>query len=265
MPSTYAHYCFGKAVLSKLSENLQRIVFSSRALYDIGLHGPDLLFYYHPLTANRINAIGYGMHERPAGEFFGPARSILKKAADQDAAAGYLLGFLCHFVLDSQCHTYINQKIRESGISHTEIEVEFDRMLMVRDGLDPLRHALTRHILPSRCNAEIIQQFFPPVTVQQVEKALRSMVWYNNLLLAPGKLKRSLIYGILKLSGNAKEMSGLLVNYEPNPSCQDSCKRLNRLFEQGVEIAAELLPAYWDSIQNGTPLPSRMTRTFGAE
>ncbi len=70
MPSTYAHYCFGKAVLSKLSENLQRIVFSSRALYDIGLHGPDLLFYYHPLTANRINAIGYGMHERPAGEFF---------------------------------------------------------------------------------------------------------------------------------------------------------------------------------------------------
>ena len=31
---------------------------------------------------------------------------------------------------------YIDEKIAKSGISHTEIEVEFDRNLMEKDGLD---------------------------------------------------------------------------------------------------------------------------------
>ena len=38
--------------------------------YMAGLHGPDILFYYKPLRANAVNQIGFGMHARPAAEFF---------------------------------------------------------------------------------------------------------------------------------------------------------------------------------------------------
>lgn len=70
MPSTYAHYCFGKAVYRRLPQEIQEEIKAYSPLYMTGLHGPDILFYYKPLKPNAINRIGYGMHGRPAVEFF---------------------------------------------------------------------------------------------------------------------------------------------------------------------------------------------------
>ena len=47
MPSTYAHRRFGANVLDHLPAPLREKLEAHRELYDIGLHGPDLLFYYH--------------------------------------------------------------------------------------------------------------------------------------------------------------------------------------------------------------------------
>ena len=46
MPTTYAHYKFGKEVMSALPRPLQNAIENNRELFDIGLHGPDILFYY---------------------------------------------------------------------------------------------------------------------------------------------------------------------------------------------------------------------------
>ena len=46
MPSTYAHRRFGANVLDHLPAPLREKLEAHRELYDIGLHGPDLLFYY---------------------------------------------------------------------------------------------------------------------------------------------------------------------------------------------------------------------------
>ena len=48
MPSTYAHRRFGTNVLEHLPDELRAQLEQNRELYDIGLHGPDLLFYWHP-------------------------------------------------------------------------------------------------------------------------------------------------------------------------------------------------------------------------
>ena len=45
MPSTYAHRRFGADVLQQLPAALQDQIGKNRALFDVGLHGPDLLFY----------------------------------------------------------------------------------------------------------------------------------------------------------------------------------------------------------------------------
>lgn len=38
-----------------------------RDLYDIGLHGPDILFYYKALKSHPVNQQGHTVHENFAG------------------------------------------------------------------------------------------------------------------------------------------------------------------------------------------------------
>ena len=172
MPSTYAHYRMGQEVIKQVSVPAHDIIMKHKQLYDIGLHGPDILFYYHPLVTNPVNAA-----------------EIIETASDKEAALAYIYGFICHFALDSTCHGYIDEKIVQSGVSHTEIEVEFDRSLMIEDGKDPVRQDLTKHIVPSMENASVIAQFFQGAEPKRVKKALKGMIQNNHLLLAPSRLK----------------------------------------------------------------------------
>ena len=55
MPSTYAHRRFGADVLVQLPRELREKIAPYRPLYDMGLHGPDLMFYYRALQSNPVN------------------------------------------------------------------------------------------------------------------------------------------------------------------------------------------------------------------
>lgn len=237
MPSTYAHYKFGREVMRLLPENIKKIAEENRQLYDIGLHGPDLLFYYKPLGNNAVNRIGFGMHAEPAEKFFAPAAKLAQKGS---AAAAYAYGFVCHFALDSACHSYIENKIRVSNVRHTEIESEFDRSLLLEEGKEPLSAVLTSHIVASRENAGVIAPFFG-VTEKQAYKALRSMLFYNSLVRAPHAFKRGLVNFVLKLSGNYKEMHGMMIAKQPIAACKDSNLRLKKLFGKAVPEAVRLI------------------------
>ena len=69
MPSTYAHRRFGANVLDHLPAPLREKLEAHRELYDIGLHGPDLLFYYHAEKSTPVAALGNAMHEQPGRVF----------------------------------------------------------------------------------------------------------------------------------------------------------------------------------------------------
>ena len=244
MPSTYAHYCFGKAVYRRLPQEIQEEIKAYSPLYMTGLHGPDILFYYKPLKPNAINRIGYGMHGRPAVEFFEKAWMRARELPEGRGGFAYLYGFICHFALDHSCHPYIEKKIKESGVTHAEIEVEFDRMLLAKRGHNPLTHRLAGHIPTDMTSAGTIAEFFPEVTAEEVQQALKSMKHYNNLLVAPGHLKRGFIYALLAMTGNYKEMHGLIVNYKPNPKCADSNIRLSQLYHDAISLAVRLICEY---------------------
>lgn len=260
MPSTYAHYVFGEMVYENISEDTRQFLKQYKDLYRIGLHGPDILFYYRALRANSVNSVGFNMHDKPAADFFENAVGMIQ---NQEGQLAYLLGFICHFALDSTCHGYIENKIHVSDISHTEIEVEFDRYLMVKNGLNPVTQKLTEHIRPSMENASVIAPFFPGISAGEVRKALSSMIWYNNLLVAPGEWKRRLIYGVLHLTGNYKEMHGLIVNRTANPKCEDSSLRLEKLMDKALSLALELIENYKHVLNKTEELDSRFDKTFG--
>lgn len=56
MPANYAHYRFGKQLLSGMCPNDRRSIQRFRRLYDMGLHGPDIFF-----NAYRLNTARYKM------------------------------------------------------------------------------------------------------------------------------------------------------------------------------------------------------------
>ncbi len=265
MPSTYAHYRMGQEVRSQLDGREKEIVELYPELFLIGLHGPDILFFYKPLIPNRVNLIGHRMHKRPGKEFFERAAGKIKEQEDSTPFLAYIYGFICHFALDEACHGYVDEKMRKSRISHTEIEMEFDSMLMRRDGLDPLRHKPTKHIIPSAENAKVIHVFFPQASIAQVQKALRGTIAYNNLLVAPSKRKRMLIYAVMTVTGCYRKLRGLIANYQPNPRCEDSTEKLWLLYQEAEELALSLIREYSGYLKGKQELSSVYRYTFGSQ
>ena len=264
MPTTYAHYKFGQEVISALPRPLQSSIENNRELFDIGVHGPDLLFYYKVLLKNPVNSQGYALHGKPADEFFRRAAAVIEKSADPAAARAYVYGFICHFALDSECHPYIEKMIHTSGISHSQIEMEIDRLLLKEDYINPVRYLATGHIHPGRRNAEVIAPFFNDVTPELVERSMKSMIFCHKLLLAPGKNKRKLLFGCMKLAGQYKNKHGMVMSLEPDPACRDYCQLLKRLYAGAVPLAAGLIMQYQKVLFEGKELPDRFHRTFDA-
>ena len=264
MPTTYAHYKFGKEVMSALPRPLQNSIENKRALFDIGLHGPDILFYYKALFKNPVSGQGYAMHDQPADEFFNHAAEVLANAEDPAAARAYIYGFICHFALDSECHNYIEKMIQVSGISHAEIEMEFDRMLLTEDFINPVRYLAVKHIHPDLENARVIAPFFRDLSPEVIKKALSSMIFYHKLLLAPTPGKRRLLFAGMKLAKVYDSMHGMVMSLEPNPACSEYCRLLKRRFSGAVPLAASLILQYQKKLFQGGDLPERFHQTFGA-
>ena len=78
------------------------------------------------------------MHGEKAREFFEKGMARVRKEKNP-ALMAYMLGFGCHYILDSTCHPYVNQVAKEGKISHTLLEKEFDRMLMYLTGMQNIR------------------------------------------------------------------------------------------------------------------------------
>lgn len=246
MPAIYAHYRFGQNVREALPRREQETIDAYPELYMIGLHGPDILFYYRPFFSNPVSAMGYSLHEKSGGSFFENARSAIASSREPAAALAYAYGVLCHFALDVSCHAFVDESIAASGISHTEIESEFDRSLMLLDGIAPTTHIQTGHIRPTARNSGIIAPFYPGLTPTLIRKALRSMIVQSRLLLAGNDIKRQLIYTVMRLAGKYEELHGMVISPNGNPACEEINRELMRLYKLGLERANAFITSFGD-------------------
>ena len=85
----YAHYKFGKRVYRALPKEIRQLVRENAPAYWLGLHGPDLLFYYHALGKNRVNQLGVRMHGESARFFFEKARKTYQKRPSYVLSVSY--------------------------------------------------------------------------------------------------------------------------------------------------------------------------------
>ncbi len=262
MPTTFAHYSFGGEVRKRFSSKLQQLIGENADLFNIGLHGPDILFYYKALKKNPVKAQGSEIHKREFTSFLENARSILREKGEKAQEIAYLSGFICHYMLDSQCHPYIRER-EEEGLDHAEIEAEFDRLLMEEHGLNPLKHKPVGHIKPTLECASVIAKFFHEVDPEEILRALKSMRLNLSMLVAPGGMKRLLVATAFKLSGNYQGMIGLLLKKDPEPGFPEISRELKALYLDAVEETAELIEGFVANLSGGAPLSSRFARNFG--
>ncbi len=241
MPCAYAHYRLGQEVLVSLPREARERVLNFKEFYDIGLHGPDILFYHNPLPMDGISKLGHDIHKLSGEEVFGAALEVLRERRDAPMYLSYVYGYLCHFALDVMCHGYVAEFMASSGLSHNEIEMEFDRYLTLIDGHDPLKFDTAAHIVPSRRNSAVIASFYPGVETRDIQRSLRSMIICLHTLIAPKKSTRAALRAAFRVSGHSRELDGLIMSRKPNPACQESSRRLSELYKLAVPLSIKLI------------------------
>lgn len=244
MPAGYAHYIFGQKVLNALQPPYQQIIKNNIDLYNIGVHGPDILFYYNAPVSNKVKQQGNTMHQKAAYDFFKTAQNIIKSKPDE-ASIAYLYGFITHFVLDHSCHPYIAVKQRELDLTHSEIESELDRRLLVNNHLDPLRTSLIDHIHPRHEISKTIAPFFQ-LDDKTIYKSLKDLRFYLNWIKAPGKIKRTFVLLCMKAGGIYDEYHGLLISYEANQKCEKCIQELTQNLDRQVMSAKWLIETFME-------------------
>ena len=274
MPATYAHYKFGEAVKGSIPEDkkeIRDIIDRNVDLFSFGLHGPDIFFYYHPIIPNDVKIIGPLMHEDRGWTFFHESAVLINSEVDstrREKMFAYIAGFICHFILDTKCHGYIADRMEASGLSHTEIEGQFDRYLMVKDGLDPITYKPTAHLKPTKATADIMAVFFGGEP--EMEEVLNRMVDFLNMIVTGSVLKRLYFDAVMLLLGRYKKLHGIFMSRKPNLKCMDSNEELERRLIEASGKAMELICKYYvyisdsDAIAMGSVTDRIYNYTYGS-
>ncbi|MCD7883510.1 MAG: zinc dependent phospholipase C family protein [Lachnospiraceae bacterium] len=262
MPAVYAHDRFGINVRENMSAELCAITTRYNYAYRMGLQGPDIFFFYHPWCRNRVQKYGTLLHEAVAASFFAHARKVIRKYGRSSSQYAYLLGFICHFTLDSECHPYIEKQIARSGVAHLEIEAEFEKFLLRADHLDPLGYHASDLIYADEDTAAAIRPFYPSLDQKKVLASLKGMKLVKDLFRAPGPLKQGLINSAMKLLHVHHKMNGLMNQRKDNPLCRESNLKLWNLYDSAIPLAVSLQEQFDEYLRTGKCLPERFHRNF---
>ncbi len=234
MPTTYAHWRFGDTVFKTMPERLQDIVSQYRELYDYGVHGPDMFFYYKCLKHNDVNRFGDWMHNVSMREHLKEFKKNYLSSSNKDASLAYLLGFLAHFTLDSYCHGYIDHKKEEEGPSHNKIESQYDRHLLIKDGHDPIRTSRCSSLHPSYFNAAVIAHMYDRWDEKTMYQIIKDQRFYLDLLSDSSDLKRTVLTAAMK-AAKTYAFLDLMIGKEEDPLCRTSNMRLDKYFAKAAE------------------------------
>jgi hypothetical protein len=169
VPALLTHHYFGEDVLRHISDDdasvcndVNGFSISVRTLFDrtentsaslrevflLGNQGPDP-FFYTLRTARlvRIKKFGSLMHHEKANEALEAFRrlALSMPEPERNLLLAYLLGFVCHFTLDSIMHPFVYAQQyafcdagvegldrRDGSIVHGQIEADLDMMLLRR-------------------------------------------------------------------------------------------------------------------------------------
>lgn len=261
MPTTYAHDLYGKMVYQRLNPELKKVIKRHQTTYQIGLHGPDILFYVRPFHSNRFNQMAHRLHQEEARGFFEKGRRLYQRTQDEEILV-YLLGFICHFMLDSTCHPYIGKYMEKTGAGHDEIETEFDRSLMLMTGKDPFHYQPGSVIQIEKKSVKAISQVLEGMSPKDIVRALMGTKFYTKLPICETEQKRRIKLAISKAFFIYPFADGRVIRKEPKAICLESTEHLTGLFRKAVPEAVEMIEEYYHERNGSEKLNARFDRNY---
>lgn len=210
MPDLTTHYLFGEQVYSNLNHDVQLIINKHRNIFNVGLQGPDLLFFHniikYPFSSkSEIQKISGKMHTQLIKEVLNYMKlyiaTLESPSTEHDILSSYYLGYVCHYFLDKTVHPYVYFLVdkvcdkfpRETKASaHFKIESDIDVILFnhfknipisqfsVKDNFTVSN--LEKNIV-AKMYCDIIEELFDvKVTIADIMKCFDNLVNVSKLL-----------------------------------------------------------------------------------
>lgn len=232
-----------------LSPKLQKKIRPYMNYYNIGVHGPDILFYYRSFSKNAVNQYGVKVHDEPMRCFLEHAFSVFKKQRRKNAAFAYLAGFMTHYILDSTCHPYIRRRMVETGISHAEMETDWDYLMMKRDYRNPLHYKVARHIHTGLAYASVIGPYYD-ISPRKISAGL----WYMKLVLnhifhSHFGVKRAVSAFLNEMFLPKLSFQHYFRKKKMNPQNRETCWQLYRLYKWSRTECVEAIEEMYQALQ----------------
>ncbi len=264
MPSLYAHNSFGTDVYKQLPNNLKKIIRTYPKAFKAGLQGPDFLFFYRPFMKCAPNKLGYAQHGEPFTGFLDKIRPILQKKGKNCGEYAYMLGFICHFLLDSESHTYINKKAEKPGYNHLVMEIEFDRYLMKKDKKNPLLYPAWKHINWDKETLDAIHGIYHCFEIprEKIKKSLRSMSFIKWYLTTGRTFRRLFVRLTMFLSGHYKKLEGHMMSLIPNRNAIQTNRVLDKIYHNSISLCTDMIKDFDRTVLTDEPFHSRFGTTF---
>lgn len=271
MPACLTHNLFAMDVLSRLEETG-----IDKCAYAWGAQGPDFLFCHRYFKALRDKSLktlqeyGSALHRDPPSVTLNAMRSFVWKH-ESPLYRSYVLGFICHYALDSTAHPFVNARAGEMagrrehetpGTMHGEIEASLDAIVLRwRTGKLPgevkLGDMFPRNEGVQRMIARLYREvLFEVYGADVAEKALYQATKDAHLLFAACNdrtgLKRSLFNVIEK--GRPHNITSHLVPITEDPEedfantahdrwvhgGEEHTEDFFQLYDKALDLAAEL-------------------------
>ena len=220
MPYNFTHALVGLTALEHTNEAVKALVREHRGEFLIGTMGPDPYFgdaMPKPLFAACHLDLAERLHTLDARDLF----AALFPLADTAPKQAYVLGFLCHFLLDTNAHPYI--EARFFGKAHTPAEIQIDLMMTQRlayPGVPekPRKFYHTRHLGElDALHAELSKALFGMRTDGAFARGFRKWILVNTVSYDPDNRKLRFFSGVERVLKIPGKLTGYLVSHHPDP------------------------------------------------
>lgn len=257
MPANYAFHRFGIAALRTLPEKQQRPIQRFRRLYNGGLHGADLFFYFRPMMQSPVGELYHTYHSMTGREFFTQACDLLKQNPSEGAVA-CLYGLLANYCLNTRLTALFRTAMAGTDLNRTELEVELDRYLLSQEGKTPAhRQDESSSYKMTRGECVTMSLFFPPATAANTHGAYRSMMFWTRRMAAQ---KRGLTETILKTAPGTFRYQ--MMPDHANHRCLHLDGAMAACLTEALTLYPEMAARLTAYREEGTPLGDLFEATF---
>lgn len=266
MPSSITHALIAKAALPLLPDAVRAAAEREPDYYLLGAQGPDLFFFYRPLSRKEYN-LGKTLHRKNVYEWFSALLSALsgREGEERDKCLSYALGFCSHLSADAVFHPFVYAFLEHTAApkkTHQIVENDWDvYFLREKEGKSAAGYRfpfsvkkIAREGVLFRYVRDAAASLGREVKKGAFKRMFRIFGWYlHHFHRAHFKYLRPL--GFSYLYPRKKPTEGCLngETFETLSGAKDA----DELFERAAEQSAERIGAFFEAL-GGKPLEKEL-------